>query len=312
MSAQFISKQPLQTAHVTDGNLKGRSLPAVPVLQPKAGTSGTFQFKLQPSVQPAPMFTSNMPVQFEETLEQKIIRILGKRKIYIDEKEAAEYASLLTSNPENTEVQIKGRHRALKLNRAGVISSIERRPPSDASNMRVSPFAGPMNEHESSMLTFGPRPLTGAIQSQDATITAASLADIPERPNLQTIMGGSAAKLSSIENSEWLHLVAHSLGGLDTPANLVAGPHSLNTAMIPFEKFVRGSARAGKIVDYRVTFFSDDFNGVSYVHHVEINISLPMSSSGTWTLEVNKDRTGEFINGQVLAEIADVVEKFGS
>ncbi|MEN9865213.1 MAG: hypothetical protein RL748_803, partial [Pseudomonadota bacterium] len=156
-------------------------------------------------------------LQLVETLEQKVQRILKSRNIIISEQEAAEYAHHLTSNPENTLIPVKGRHRALKLNHAGVVSSVQWRPPSDASRMRVSAMSGPMEEDESSMLTEGPRPLTGEISSQDASIAAASLADIPPRDQLGKVMGGSAAQLSGIENSEWLHLVAHSLGGADLP-----------------------------------------------------------------------------------------------
>lgn len=247
-----------------------------------------------------------------ETLEQRVIRILARRNIAISNEEAAFYASELTSHEENTLIPVKGRHRALKLNRAGVVSSVEWRPPSDASRMRVSPYYGPVDERGSKMLTMGPRPLTGTMIRQDATISSRDLGDIPPRPGLAGVMGGSAAQVSRIQNSEWLHLIAHSLGGPDTPANLVAGPHSLNTAMIPFERCVRVAVRKGMAVDYSVTFFADNMGTVSYVHHVEITISFPGGKKGTWTLEVNPDSPGEFINGGVLSEIEGVVEAFAS
>lgn len=247
-------------------------------------------------------------MQLQETLEANIIRILNNRRIIISYEEAVHYATQLTSNPENTLIPIVGRHRALRINRVGIVSSVDFRPPSDASHMRVSAFNGPMAEEDSSMLTYGPRPLTGIIVSQDATISAASLADIPPRDNLGQVMGGSAAQLSGIQNSEWLHLIAHSLGGSDTPNNILAGPHSLNTAMIPFERLVRSYSRQGHFVDYHVTFFSDTIGYVSYVHHVEIRITMPSNDIKIWTLGVNPNRIGEFINGQVLAEIEDAIK----
>jgi hypothetical protein len=272
-------------------------------------SSGCAQRQSQAAAQNVPAFSV---VQLEETLEQKIQRILGKRGIFVSDEDAATYAGLLTDNVENTPVPVKGRHRALKLNRAGGLSSVEWRPESNASKMRVSPFEGPLPEDQSSMLTMGRRPLTGGIATHDATISAAALGDIPQRSSLATVMGGSASRLSEIENSEWLHMIAHSLGGPDLPINIQAGPHSLNTAMIPFERAVRAFARAGKIVDYRVTFFSfvPEGKDVLYVHHVEIGITLPDGKSGDWTLEVPPERIDLFIDGNQLEEIKQVVGNF--
>jgi hypothetical protein len=249
-------------------------------------------------------------IQRQESLAQKIVRILGKRNITVTAEDAARYAAALEAADENTLVPVAGRNRALKVNRRGIVSSVAWRPPSDASKMRVSPENGPMAEDESSMVTEGPRPLTGAVATQDVTIDAAALDDIPDRENLGSVMGGSASQLSAITNSEWLHMVAHSLGGSDTPANLGAGPHSLNTAMIPFERVVRVAARTGTVVDYRVTFFSDVEGSANYVHHVQLDIAFQGGQSGSWTLEVNRDRIGQFINGQVLNDIERIVEVF--
>ncbi|MFD2232825.1 hypothetical protein [Phaeospirillum tilakii] len=248
----------------------------------------------------------------EERLEDKVVRILGRRGIQVSAEEATFYALELTRNSENTLIPVRGRHRALKLNRLGILSSVAWRPPSDASRMRVSPFFGPVTESASSMLTEGPRPLTGLITQQEATIDSRTLMDIPPRPGLAGVMGGSAALLSGIANSEWLHLVAHSLGGGDVPANLMAGPHSLNTAMIPFERLVRTAVRKGLALRYTVTFFSDTFGTVSYVHHVEISITFPDHRTGTWTLEVDQAHPDAFINGGVLAEIEAVAARFSA
>lgn len=244
----------------------------------------------------------------EEPVEDNVIRILARRQIHITPEEATRYASELISNPPNTLVPITGRHRALKMSSVGLISSVVWRPPANASHMRVSPFIGPQMDGD--MMTMGPRPLIGGMTRQSAAIDAHMLAHIPERPSLATVMGGSAAKLSGISNSEWLHLQAHSLGGPDTPVNLVAGPHSLNTAMIPFETFVRGAVRKGDVVDYDITFFTEMEGSVPYVHHVEIQIKLKNGKKGTWTLEVNRFKRDEFINAHALADIEEEVKRF--
>ena len=285
-------------------------------VQGKAVVGGRNDFRPRPGSLPAsrPMTVQRMSKsdeeEDEESTEANIVRILKKRNIFISTDEVEFYASELLSNPPNTLVPIKGHHRALKMSSVGLISSVVWRPPSDASRMRVSPFNGPLLEEESSMLTMGPRPLIGSITWQSATIDQQMLTNIPERPSLASVMGGSASKLSGVDNSEWLHLRAHSLGGPDTPVNLVAGPHSLNTAMIPFERFVRSKVRQGVVVDYDVTFFSEQEGSVSYVHHVQIDIKLANGIEGSWTLEVNSQKRDEFINGQVLAEIEDAVKQF--
>jgi hypothetical protein len=310
MRTEGGKKQDLTPNSLNSQQAQGRAKPTMQMLAGAAINAGDVLEREAVDMRDKAASLGPAVHQLQERLEQKIQRILGKRRIEVSDSDASAYASALVSQPENTPIPVTGHHRALKLNSVGVVSSVAWRPPSDASRMRVSPMSGPMNEDENSMLTEGPRPLTGAVVSQDATITAAVLADIPERASLASVMGGSASQLSGISNSEWLHMVAHSLGGADAPANVQAGPHSLNTAMIPFERLVRSSARAGKVVDYQVTFFSDTQGHIAYVHHVEIGIKLPNGCSGTWTLEVNRERQGEFINGQVLAKIEEVVNRF--
>jgi hypothetical protein len=250
-------------------------------------------------------------IQREETLAENISRILRKRDIFIGDEDADEYAKKLVANPPNTEIQVSGHHRALKINASGVLSSIKRRPPSSAENMRVSPFFGPMNKENISAIAEGRFPISGGIQQQDVTIKSSDLAHIAPRGNLSTEMGGSAAKMSTIEHSEWLHAVAHSLGGDDKGYNLAAGPHSLNTAMIPFETAVKKLVFDGKVVDYSVTFFTDYLDtGLLYIHHVEIGIQVDGGGRKFWTLFVNTDRISEFINGGVLAEIQEIANLF--
>lgn len=250
-------------------------------------------------------------VQRAETLADNIIRILSKRRIFIGDEDADEYAKKLENTPPNTEIQVSGHHRALKRDASGMLSSIKRRPPSSAENMRVSPFFGPMEEENISAIAKGRFPISGGILQQDVTIKSSDLANIAPRGNLSTEMGGSAAKKSRIEHSEWLHAVAHSLGGADKAYNLAAGPHSLNTAMIPFETAVKKLVFDGKVVDYSVTFFTDYLdNGLPYIHHVEIGIQAGGEGMKYWTLVVDPKMMDQFINGGVLAEIEEIANLF--
>lgn len=248
----------------------------------------------------------------EKELAADIIRILQHRKIFIGDEEADAYAKKLVESPRNTPVQVFGRHRALKLNNAGGLSSVHRRPPSSAENMRVDPMYGPMDEKNSSMIEENRFPLTGGILQLDVKIRASDLQKIAPRSNLRTVMGGSAADLSNIQSSEWLHAVAHSLGGADQDHNLSAGPHALNTAMIPFETAVKQLVYDGKVVDYSVTFFTDTINDIAYITAVEIGIDVNDKGRKYWTLTVDQSRRDVFINGSVLGEIQGVASSFVS
>lgn len=242
-----------------------------------------------------------------ETLSEKVIRILEKQRIIIGDEEADTYAERLENSPRNTEIQVAGHHRALKLNKAGTLSTIHRRPPAGAGNMRVSPFYGPMKEDEISMINEGRFPITGGVVNNGITIKKSDLADIKPRASLSAEMGGSAAQLSKIEHSEWLHAVAHSLGGEDKAHNLAAGPHALNTAMIPFETAIKKLVYDNRVVDYSVNFFTNYLeNGLLYIHHVEIGIQINGAGRRYWTLFVNPSNIGQFINGGVLDEIQQI------
>lgn len=156
--------------------------------------------------------------------------------------------------------------------------------------------------------------MTGLVTTHDVTISAADLKHIVPRSSLHSVMGGSAAAMSGIANSEWLHAVAHSLGGPDAVSNLAAGPHSLNTAMIPFETAVKRLVHSGLVVDYHVTFFTQDLPGTAmqYISAVEIGIEIHGGTQKDWTLVVNSKDIEKFINGQVLAEIEGVAGSFGA
>lgn len=260
---------------------------------------------------PVEPFSPQPLAQRAETLAENISRILLNRGIQISDEEADAYAEAIEKNPANTEIQVHGRHRALKRDAAGRLSSIKRRPPSGATHMRADAYAGPMKEEDSSMIMDGRFPMTGAVMQQDVTITADDLKAIPPRGDLRAEMGGSAAQMSGISNSEWLHAVAHSLGGADKNINLAAGPHSLNTAMIPFEVAVKTLVYNGIAVHYSVTFFTDFLeNGFSYIHGVEVGIKTRDDNQKYWTLRVSEERRDQFINGGVLADIQKIANQY--
>lgn len=263
-------------------------------------------------LQPAQL-QKNIIQREEETLAENILRILANRKIHIGYEDADAYAQKLEESPWNTEIQVFGHHRALKLNSAGRLSSVKRRPPVSATHMRADAMYGPMDEKNISMIDEGRFPISGGIQEQDVTIRAADLAKIAPRSNLGTVMGGSAAQISKIEHSEWLHAIAHSLGGADQSLNLAAGPHSLNTAMIPFETAVKQLVYDGKVVDYSVIFFTNyTEHNVLYITHVEIGIQVNNGGRKYWTLSVDESRVDQFINGGVLNDTQSVAKEFVS
>lgn len=72
----------------------------------------------------------------------------------------------------------------------------------------------------------------------EVVINHRSITGLRKRASPNTVMNGSAYDQTGIVNSEYLHRIAHSLGGSDTSDNLTPGYHALNTAMIPIENFV--------------------------------------------------------------------------
>lgn len=86
----------------------------------------------------------------------------------------------------------------------------------------------------------------------ETVITSEDIGGIRPRESLNSVMGESAYDQTGIQSSEFLHMVAHSLGGQDKPQNLMPGYHALNTAMIPIENFVHDLATMGIDVNYKV------------------------------------------------------------
>lgn len=59
---------------------------------------------------------------------------------------------------------------------------------------------------------------------------------------------------------EWLHIVAHSLGGNNEVGNLVAGTFEANTQMIPHERKIRDLSQNGSVsVSYQIDLFPDSW-----------------------------------------------------
>ena len=125
--------------------------------------------------------------------------------------------------------------------------------------------------------------------TMETIITSENLGSISPRENLASIMGGSAYERTQIQDSEYLHIIAHSLGGQDEQENLIPGYHALNTAMIPIENFVRYLATIGNGVYYRVQMHprvggngiwvsgatmtvAFEYNGIQYTRSWDIEI----------------------------------------
>ena len=212
--------------------------------------------------------------QLVETLAQKIRRVLRGHGIAIADGDAGAYAADLTAQP-NAWLQIRGHHRAIKLFANGAIHTRKQRPPRDAGPMRMEQQAGPFPAEHYGLVTEGPRPLEGSSHSQSGVIDMSS---IRRRRAAGDVMGGSAAELSEQAHAEWLHLVAHSLGGLEIIANMRAGSHALNTAMIPYERFGAAMA-ANQEVHYTVTFFMVECGEVEFAYAAEISIEIGGLSS---------------------------------
>lgn len=106
----------------------------------------------------------------------------------------------------------------------------------------------------------GPRPVTAAgkvvpelavsddVDRLEVSVTFTEPVKSFDRINLGGVMGCSAkdyatreygAEWASDRDWEWLHIIAHSLGGADHQDNLVAGTYNANTEMIPYESTIR-------------------------------------------------------------------------
>ena len=96
-------------------------------------------------------------------------------------------------------------------------------------------------------------------------------------------MGRSAEVATGRKDAEWLHCIAHSLGGADGPTNIMAGPHSLNTLMIAFEHTMASLYVQGSPVRYAVRFIAAPIlkNGERWVHTVSLSLTRNDGRVGT-------------------------------
>lgn len=137
---------------------------------------------------------------------------------------------------------------------------------------------------------------------------------VPPRPSLNTIMGGSAWEVSRVSDAEYLHMIAHSLGGADDASNLMPGYHALNTAMIPFEAFVKNTAAVRPVV-YRVDFLPHPGFGSLWVSTVQIQIRVFVGDgtyTGSWTISIPENKRLSTASYQEIKGIVnDFKEKCG-
>lgn len=102
------------------------------------------------------------------------------------------------------------------------------------------------------------------------------------RKNLGSVMGCSALNYAGQvygeewakdRDWEWLHIVAHSLGGLDVADNLVAGTYNANTEMIPYESIIRDLTQ--KNAPVVATYIVDVYPGT--------RVALGITMRWSWT-----------------------------
>ena len=216
------------------------------------------------------------PMQLQEDLAERIRRVLRNyHNIHdVTDQEAEDYAQQLRNTP-GTRVPVRRHNQALTMDVRGIVRAVEYRPPANASNMRLSGVEGPMTQEEATMVTVGQPPLTwvGHEMSVEEEITRQVLRNVGQRGQQNTVMGGSAAALTGVEHAEWLHGIGHQLGGTEDETNLMAGPHQLNTAMIPFENAVSRLSLAGIPVRYGVRFLGNERGNQGFVQHVELTFT---------------------------------------
>ena len=138
---------------------------------------------------------------------------------------------------------------------------------SDGANYTVEDLTG-ITDHEQEI----PNYFMASVR-----LDRSSLKDVTPRKPLDAVMGASAYELSDIVASEFLHMIAHQLGGQDVPDNLIAGTHALNTAMIPIENMVHNFLESNICVDYNVQFFPRP-GPIIWVDAVQIGLEIELQN----------------------------------
>lgn len=144
----------------------------------------------------------------------------------------------------------------------------------------------------------------------EAFITSDSFRNLIPRENLNSIMGQSAYDMTGIQNSEYLHMIAHSLGGRDAQDNLMPGYHALNTAMIPIENLVHYLAIIGLGVRYKVQMHPRVGGNSIWVSGATITVTVEYNGTQyerCWDIEVGSQ---ERLNKGSYDKLAAGIETF--
>lgn len=106
-----------------------------------------------------------------------------------------------------------------------------------------------------------------------------------ETPSKDSVMGGTALNYAAevFDKSwaherkwEWLHIVAHSLGGNNEYGNLVAGTFDGNTQMIPHEKKIRDLSQNAKTAPVVAEYTVDVYPGTWVAYSIEMKYGLAL------------------------------------
>ncbi len=179
----------------------------------------------------------------------KIFARFAEKKWDISEEECVR----LLESVDRGETPRIGNHNAVLMRCRNNTLRIEKRKFSGAGMMgRIAKEGG--IEYDAADITgdYSFESITGSVQ-RGVVLDKESLRSLPSREALTSVMGQSASSLTKIVGAEYLHIIAHQLGGPDKEDNLRPGLHALNTAMIPFENFVRDLLISNDHVGYFVT-----------------------------------------------------------
>lgn len=147
------------------------------------------------------------------------------------------------------------------------------------------------------------------VYSASMTVNSRSLASVSPRENLNSVMGGSAFDQTGIQNSEFLHMIGHQLGGEDKKENLLPGYHALNTAMIPIENLVHDLAQIGVNVDYNVLFYPRVGNCI-WVDRARLTVKFEYNSQSVeYSCEIQipgPDRLSQESYNGIYAQINEI------
>lgn len=98
---------------------------------------------------------------------------------------------------------------------------------------------------------------------------------------------GSAHQLSNHLFAEFLHIIAHSLGGSEDPSNVVLGSSALNTAMMPFEALALNLSQVVSELNYEVGYYPNNSSPENSDEETdETGVTSQARSAPDWTNDV--------------------------